>query len=107
MPHLCLGTAQFGLDYGITNAAGQLEIESVRKILSLAQRNNITFLDTAQAYGNAEAVIGQALDPEASVRIISKLRAQPGTSWDKTDLDGWEHHFQLSLKRMRRSELMH
>ena len=102
MPNLCLGTAQFGFDYGISNPSGKVELVNVRKILALARQNNIMYLDTAQSYGNAETVIGQALDTQYSVRIISKVRAQSVSSWDSTDKKVWEQDFQSSLKRMRR-----
>ena len=56
-PKLCIGTAQLGMDYGITNAKGQVNIDEAKKILQLGLR--IQTLDTAQAYGCAETVIGQ------------------------------------------------
>ena len=48
---LALGTAQFGLNYGITNDAGQVQTKEVRKILSYAKQNNINRIDTAIEYG--------------------------------------------------------
>ncbi|MES2847641.1 MAG: aldo/keto reductase [Bacteroidota bacterium] len=56
---LGLGTVQFGLPYGINNSAGQTTAEEVTRILQAASEHNITFLDTAAAYGNAEAVLGK------------------------------------------------
>jgi aryl-alcohol dehydrogenase-like predicted oxidoreductase len=56
---LGLGTVQFGLSYGISNTGGQTSKEEVRRILDLALKNNITTLDTASAYGNAETVLGE------------------------------------------------
>ena len=58
-PQLSLGTAQFGLAYGITNTAGQVSEAEVAQLLKQAQDAGILFLDTAQAYGNAEAVLGR------------------------------------------------
>ena len=55
---LALGTVQFGLDYGITNSGGQVQVDEVRKILNLAKKNNINTLDTASDYGNSEQVLG-------------------------------------------------
>ena len=54
MPQLCLGTAQFGMSYGITNSAGQVSINEVCRIVDLAFQHGIEFFDTAQAYGSAE-----------------------------------------------------
>ena len=57
---LGLGTVQFGLNYGISNTGGQTPQEEVTRILSVALQHKITTLDTASAYGNAEAVLGEA-----------------------------------------------
>lgn len=56
---LVLGTVQFGLDYGISNHNGKPTTNEIDGILSLAYENNIGLLDTANAYGGAEQVIGQ------------------------------------------------
>jgi aryl-alcohol dehydrogenase-like predicted oxidoreductase len=57
---LALGTVQFGLDYGVTNQAGQVEESEVEKILTFAKNNEIDTLDTAPIYGNSEQVLGRA-----------------------------------------------
>ena len=83
-PKLCLGTVQFGLPYGVTNQAGQVTEEEVRRILHLAASSGINMLDTAQAYGTAESVLGRNWPTDAPRRLISKLPA--GTSserWEK------------------------
>ena len=40
---LSIGTAQFGLSYGVNNKAGQLPIDEVSKILEYAKKNNISY----------------------------------------------------------------
>jgi aryl-alcohol dehydrogenase-like predicted oxidoreductase len=55
---LALGTVQFGLDYGISNYDGKPSVNEIEDILTLAFENNIDLLDTANAYGEAEQVIG-------------------------------------------------
>ncbi len=55
---LVLGTVQFGLDYGINNRTGKPTADSVAAILDLAFQQGIRILDTAEAYGNAQEVIG-------------------------------------------------
>ena len=55
---LCLGTASFDLDYGISNNIGIPRAEEINKILNLAKKNNISFLDTAPSYGNSQKIIG-------------------------------------------------
>lgn len=58
MSKLALGTAQFGLDYGMCNIAGQIPIEEARKILNLAKEHHIDTLDTASSYGDSEKILG-------------------------------------------------
>lgn len=100
-PHLCLGTAQFGLPYGITNTVGQVPEEEVGKILKLAGQKGIQFLDTAQAYGNAEAVLGLAMPGRHAFRVISKLPAQGKLSFTAGDSSEWEDAFRCSFSRLR------
>ncbi|MFD2247653.1 aldo/keto reductase [Pontibacter ruber] len=70
---LILGTAQFGLNYGISNQRGQIPQEEVKAILAKATQAGITTLDTAAAYGNSEQRIGNALaEAGTDFRIISK-----------------------------------
>ena len=73
---LCLGTAQFGLDYGINNAAGKIPKDEVIEILNLAHNNGIIMLDTASAYGNSEAVLGESISRTGrKFQIITKYPA--------------------------------
>jgi spore coat polysaccharide biosynthesis protein SpsF (cytidylyltransferase family)/aryl-alcohol dehydrogenase-like predicted oxidoreductase len=72
---MTLGTAQLGMEYGIANRAGQparaLAIRMVRQAIA----HGVTTLDTARAYGEAEAVLGEALGGawRSRVEVISKL----------------------------------
>ncbi|WP_417444252.1 aldo/keto reductase [Joostella sp.] len=66
-----IGTAQFGMKYGISNMKGKTPISQVTNILSLAKRRGVIYIDTASAYGNAEKVLGLCnLD---GFRIVSKF----------------------------------
>jgi aryl-alcohol dehydrogenase-like predicted oxidoreductase len=56
---VALGTVQFGLPYGVANQAGQVPPEDVAAILTRGRAVGIDTLDTAQAYGQAEAVLGR------------------------------------------------
>ena len=100
-PKLCLGTAQFGLAYGITNMNGQVSETEVGQLLFDANRSGICLLDTAQAYGNAEAVLGRQLPASHGFKLISKLPAQPQSSFTSKDVDTWEKVFYQSCQRLR------
>ena len=100
-PAICLGTAQFGLPYGITNAAGKVEASEVRALLEAAASTSLAFLDTAQAYGEAETVLGQTLPPNHDFKLINKLQPQSQSSFTAKDCIAWEKRFEDSLLRLR------
>ncbi len=56
---LAIGTAQFGLDYGISNRGGKTSTQEVNRILHFCESVGIEMLDTAYAYGDSEIVLGQ------------------------------------------------
>ncbi|MEM2111593.1 MAG: aldo/keto reductase [Candidatus Bathyarchaeia archaeon] len=68
---LALGTAQFGMRYGIANKYGKVSREEVSKIIELCRENQIKFIDTAADYGASEAILGEIGVEEFNV--ISKL----------------------------------
>ena len=49
---LCLGTAQFGMNYGISNNSGKTKNNELNKIFSILKEKNINFLDTSMNYGD-------------------------------------------------------
>lgn len=66
-----IGTVQFGLPYGVSNSSGQTSLSEARGILNFAKSNQINYLDTAPAYGNAESILGTiGVD---QFRVISKF----------------------------------
>jgi len=72
---LALGSAQFGLQYGIANQAGQVSRKDVSAMLQLAVSNCIDTLDTAIAYGDSEATLGQV--GTQGFKVVTKLPALP------------------------------
>lgn len=74
---LCLGTVQFGMSYGIRNQQQPLVQDAVA-MLDYAVHNGINTIDTANAYGTAEDVVGEFLKKEIAGRtelfVISKFR---------------------------------
>ncbi|MFT5162747.1 MAG: aryl-alcohol dehydrogenase-like predicted oxidoreductase [Alteromonadaceae bacterium] len=84
---LALGTVQFGLDYSISNTSGQVDPAEVKKILDYALSVGINTLDTAQAYGNAEQVLGgQATSGQfALISKVSGANSQADTIMPSID----------------------
>ena len=71
---LAIGTAQFGLNYGISNQDGQVNENEIMSILDFAYGNDINTLDTAKAYGNSEKSIGKYLKQTVNNwQIITKV----------------------------------
>lgn len=58
---LGLGTAQFGLDYGVSNTRGRLSEAEARATLAVAAEGGLRLIDTAAQYGDAETALGRAL----------------------------------------------
>ena len=99
-PQLCLGTAQFGLAYGITNTNGQVSEAEVGQLLVEANKAGICWLDTAQAYGNAESVLGRQLPMAHDFHLISKLPAQSQRMFSSRHVEGWNQAFYKSCQRL-------
>jgi len=93
---LALGTAQFGLNYGISNDQGQVNFDEIKRILALAKASCITTLDTALAYGNSEENIGTS-GFSNHFSVITKISASSHLSV--------EEQVKLSLSNLQREEL--
>ena len=94
---LALGTAQFGMAYGVANASGKVPAGEVEKILAYASGRGIDTLDTAVGYGESEAVLGTF--PLGGWNVISKIGAAPDGC---TDIPAWVNaQVEGSLRRLR------
>ena len=87
---LALGTAQFGLDYGIANTAGKVASDEVRRILQLARKHEIRTVDTAAAYGNSEEVLGKV--GVGDFEVVTKVPPIPAkvgciSTWAKQSIE--------------------
>lgn len=97
MRKLALGTAQFGMAYGIANSGGQVGADEIAAILALAEASSMDTLDTAIAYGESESRLGAA--GVAEFRLVTKL---PGLPEEEEDPVAWVRSMvQGSLGRLR------
>ena len=55
---IVIGTAQFGLDYGIANNLGKMKFEEIKKIINFARLKKLRIL-IANAYGDCEERLGK------------------------------------------------
>ena len=97
MSRIALGTAQFGLPYGIANKDGQVALPQVKAMLQLASANGIDTLDTASAYGDSEYCLGVV--GTLNFKLITKLPVMPQ---DCGDVSEWVRQQVIaSLSRLR------
>ncbi len=93
---LALGTAQFGLPYGIANHDGQVTRAAVKAMLQLAATNGVDMVDTAIAYGDSETCLGEV--GTQGLKIVTKLPAVPNGC---VDVSSWvQDQVAASLARL-------
>jgi aryl-alcohol dehydrogenase-like predicted oxidoreductase len=100
-----LGTVQFGLDYGVSNSAGQVPVTEAAAILEFARRTGVDLLDTAPAYGSAEVVLGQLLRRGDSFSIVTKTSPLAATTIGDEELARVRSVFDHSLRAMGRQSV--
>lgn len=81
---LVLGTVQLGLPYGAANRSGQPTAADAQALLADAARAGVGWLDTARAYGTAEARIGSAMRLPAcrGFKVVTKIFPLDGIAAD-------------------------
>ena len=104
LPKLCLGTAQFGLDYGVTNKNGKLSQAKISEIVKEAHKEGIIYIDTAQGYGDAETLLGNTNYLKDNFRIINKFSYNELNNLDKDLIKSWDNNLQESFRRLRVSK---
>jgi aryl-alcohol dehydrogenase-like predicted oxidoreductase len=100
---LGLGSAQFGLDYGITNATGKVAAAEVGRILACAEQEGIDLIDTAHLYGDSECSIGAVLRPQQRIQIVTKTPKFAGLSDSSAAVERLRDAFAVSLSRLNRT----
>jgi aryl-alcohol dehydrogenase-like predicted oxidoreductase len=94
--HLSIGSAQFGLQYGITNVRGKVPIEEIQSILNSARHFGVNSIDTAISYGNAEERLG--CSDLSTFSVVTKLPPYN----NRSDAVDWvTTHIENSIKRLR------
>jgi aryl-alcohol dehydrogenase-like predicted oxidoreductase len=94
---IALGSVQFGLNYGISNNNNyKPSINEVQAILDFAFENQINFLDTANAYGDAEQIIGALNNKRFNVITKFLPESQNGL---------FENQFNQSLDKLQAQSL--
>ncbi|MFI8613969.1 aldo/keto reductase [Acidovorax sp. NPDC077693] len=99
---VALGTAQIGLDYGITNAGGRLRDAAAYEVLREAAAHGWTIVDTAGGYGDSEERLGALLRDQAGMpwEIITKTPAARKEIFGEADLAPFQTAWALSRSRL-------
>ena len=85
---MVLGTAQFGMDYGIANINGKPKKKEAFDILDLAWEKGIRQFDTAPCYGS-EALLGEFITANGiqdEAIVLTKIPSLYGVSDFQTDI---------------------
>lgn len=101
---LGLGTVQFGLAYGVTNARGRVPESDAAAIVETAVAAGVDLFDTAAAYGDSESVLGRIL-PSGAMRVVSKLSAIHADTIGEDVIARCRASVARSLAESRRSQL--
>ena len=99
---LGLGTAQFGMPYGISRNDRALDNIGINKILECAWHHGINTLDTAISYGTSEQKLGQI--GVQDWQVITKLPAVPDQS---VDIGVWSHSLVVDSCNKLKRLLLH
>ena len=99
MNKLVLGTAQFGMDYGINSIHGKVKPKEVQNILHYAKSVDINFLDTAPAYGDSEKVLGTMNTKD--FKVVTKTRHFNSTDITDDEILLLNQDFNNSLKDLK------
>jgi aryl-alcohol dehydrogenase-like predicted oxidoreductase len=98
---LALGTAQFGMKYGVANKNSDFSLNKIDEILEYASKNQIDTLDTAMNYGEAEKRLGEIGVNDWNV--ITKLNSPDENLIDPV---GWiNEKIESSLQNLRIASL--
>lgn len=99
---ISLGTVELGMEYGFANE-GELRCPSFQQAEALLHRAldlGINFIDTARAYGESEAIIGQALSARRRDFILAS-KVQTFTGAGAQRLARMQASIEESLRTLR------
>jgi aryl-alcohol dehydrogenase-like predicted oxidoreductase len=105
MNRLALGTAEFGMAYGLQQPTKMLPKSTITHILSTARAADVQVLDTAHAYGNSEEVLGHCLAVSHDFRIVTKAPPIRSNVVAPSDAKLLKQAFYQSLQRLNQKHI--
>lgn len=102
---LGIGTAQFGLKYGL-NSEKKISLSEIKKIIEYTDnQKSFGYLDTAPAYGNSESIIGNVLKKNHSFKIITKSDFIKEDVINTKVIEKFKKNFFFSLKKLKQKKI--
>jgi len=101
---IILGTVQLGMDYGVANTQGKPDADRAVRIVGSAWQCGVRHFDTAQAYGDSEAVLGRALR-ELGVLDEAQIASKLSPTLDPTNPESIADSIERTLERLGKRRL--
>lgn len=102
---LGIGTAQFGIKYGL-NSEKKISLSEIKKIIEYTDnQKSFGYLDTAPAYGNSESIIGNVLKKNHSFKIITKSDFIKEDVINTKVIEKFKKNFFFSLKKLKQKKI--
>jgi aryl-alcohol dehydrogenase-like predicted oxidoreductase len=105
---LVIGTAQFGMSYGISNNTGKMHEIDVEKVIQYASRHEVNMLDTAPSYGNSESVVGKFINTHSESlhwNIITKTPYFKSSAIGIEQINELLKTFKVSISRLGKDSI--
>ena len=100
---IALGTAQFGMDYGLSNIHGKTDKYEASKILQYAYDYGISLIDTASSYGDSEKILGEVITN--SCKLVTKTPHFSDSYIDNSHVVKLKESFRQSLFNLRQKDI--
>ena len=93
---ICIGSANFGMEYGLDKKSPLLK-KDIKEIFEFLKKENTIYIDTAANYKNSEIIIGKYSTKK--FKIITKIKKIPK---GVNDLEKWlKNEIYTSCKKLR------
>ena len=101
---IALGTAQFGMDYGLSNTHGKTDKYEVSKILQYAYDYGISLIDTASSYGDSEKILGEVIT-NYYYKLVTKTPHFSDSYIDNSHVVKLKESFHQSLFNLKQKDI--
>ena len=101
MKNIIIGTAAFGLPYGLSNNNFPVELDKIKSIINTADEQKLLEYDTAPSYGKSETLLGKYTQKE--ILISTKTHQINKEKISSEDIKIISNTFKKSMKSTNRN----